>query len=267
MEKQRYNKNVSKRKKKEYYLQKELRCITLENKKNDIEITEKLGFGMLLASVGGLMDAYSYTVRGKVFATGQTGNFVLAAVQLSEKNYIGMLHAIVPIVSFWAGIFAAWHMLYSLSKEKQLLWKRGVLAASILVLFITGLIPLSYPDIIADSLVAFAASLQYCAFRKFGTDENYANIFCSGNMRSCADNYYKGIIRKDKQSLKKALRYSCILISFFTGAVIGALESEILHEKTIWTAAVVLSAALVLSFVLNVNAQRILVTVPVKKDI
>lgn len=228
----------------------------MENEKNDIEITEKLGFGMLLASVGGLMDVYSYTVRGKVFATGQTGNFVLAAVQFSEKNYIGMLHAIVPIVSFWAGNFAAWHMLYTLSKEKQLLWKRRILAVSIFVLFITGFIPRSYPDIIADSLVAFAASLQYCAFRKFGTDENYANIFCSGNMRSCADNYYKGIVRKDKQSLKKALRYTCILVSFFTGAVIGALESGFFHEKTIWTAAIVLSVALVISFVYNVNTNK-----------
>lgn len=228
----------------------------MENKKIHIEITEKLGFGMLLACVGGLMDVYSYTVRGKVFATGQTGNFVLAAIQLAEKNYIGMFHAIVPIVSFWVGIFIAWHMFYFISKEKQLIWKRGILTASILILFITGLIPLSYPDVIADSLIAFAASLQYCAFRKFGTSENYANIFCSGNMRSCADNYYKGFVRKDKKALKNAFKYSCILISFFAGAAIGALECGFLHEKTIWTAAVVLLAALVTSYAININTHE-----------
>lgn len=226
-------------------------CIYKGVKRSDIDITESLGFGMLLASAGGTMDAYSYTVRGKVFATGQTGNFVLAAVRLAEKNYIGMLHTFVPILSFWLGIFAAWHLFYSLSKEKQLKWKRGILVTSIFILFITGLIPGSYPDIIADTLVAFAASLQYCAFRKFEGGENYASIFCTGNMRSCADNYYKGIVRKDKQCLKKALRYSCILISFFIGAGIGALESGLLCEKTIWIAAVTLLAALIISVIFN----------------
>jgi uncharacterized membrane protein YoaK (UPF0700 family) len=228
----------------------------LEIKRNDIEITERLGFGMLLASAGGLMDAYSYTVRGKVFATGETGNFVLAAVRLAEKNYAGMFHAFVPILSFWLGIFAAWHLFYSLSKEKQLFWKRGILVISILILFIIGFIPYTYPDIISDTLVAFTASLQYCAFRKFDNGGNYASIFCTGNMRSCADNYYKGIIRKDKQCLKKALRYSYILISFFIGAALGALESSFLHERTIWIAAVVLLAALFISLLLNKSINK-----------
>lgn len=229
---------------------------TLEDIKNDIEITEKLGFGMMLAAVGGFMDVYTYIVRGNVFATGQTGNFVLVAVRLAEKDYTGMLHAIVPIMAFWAGIFAAWQLFHSLSKGKPLVWKRGILAASIIILFITGLIPSSYPHIIADTLVAFAAAMQYCAFRKFGTDEGYATIFCSGNMRSCADNYYKGIVKKDKKSLKKALCYSCILIAFFTGAMAGALGAGILQERAIWIAGLVLSAALVLSFASNAGSWK-----------
>lgn len=223
----------------------------MADKKEDKKIMESLKFGMLLAFVGGFMDLYSYSVHGNVFATGQTGNFVLVAVYFAERNYAEMFHAAVPILSFWIGIFIAWHIFYSHFKEKQLLWRRGILAIEIFILFITGFIPCSYPHIIANSLVSFAASLQFCAFRKFGTDEAYASVFCTGNMRSCADNYYKGIVRKDKLCLKKALRYSCILISFFSGAVIAAVESGVLHEKTIWSADIVLSATLVLSFVLN----------------
>jgi len=235
----------------------------------DIEIIDTLKFGMLLASVGGFMDVYSYTVRGNVFATGQTGNFVLVAIQLIEKNYREMFHAIVPIVSFWLGIFISWHLFYSYFKEKQLLWKRGTLAIEIFILFITGLIPSSYPHIIANALVSFAASLQFCAFRKFGEAEAYASVFCTGNMRSCAENYYKGIIRKDKQCLKKAFSYSCILISFFTGAALGALASSILHEKAIWSATVVLSTILALSFVSipDIGRNVILVEETIKKNI
>lgn len=227
----------------------------MEDKKVDIELTERLGFGMLLALAGGLMNAYSYLVRGKVFATGQTGNFVLAAINLTQKNYIGFFHVVVPIIFFWAGIFVSWHIFYSICKEKQLAWKQGVLIFSILILFITGFIPLSYSNVISNCLVAFAASLQYCAFRRLGTGENYANIFCSGNMRSCADNYYKGIVRKDKDALRKAFRYSFILISFFLGAAIGALEAGFLQEKTIWIAAIVLTAALTLSYKSDINTN------------
>jgi Predicted membrane protein len=239
-----------------YYLYKGSRCIALKDRKQDTEITEKLRFGILLAFIGGFMDVYSYAVRGKVFATGQTSNFALAAVRLVEKDYTGMFHAIVPIVSFWIGIFISWYIFYSHFKERHLLWKRGILVIEMVILFIAGLVPLSYSNIIANTLVSFAASLQYCAFRKFGTDEGYASIFCTGNMRSCAENYYMGIVRKDRQCLKKALRYSCILVSFFTGAVTGAFEASIFHEKAIWTVDVILLAALVISFVFNADISK-----------
>lgn len=220
----------------------------MEITRQDTKATEKLGFGMLLASIGGIMDMYTYTVRGKVFATGQTGNFVLAAVRLAEQDYVGMFHALVPIIAFWLGIFIAWHIFYSYCKDKQLKWQRIILITALFILFITGLIPLSFPDIIADSLVAFAASLQYCAFRKFGEGDNYASIFCSGNMRSCAENYYRGLVQNDKQSLKRALKYTCILLSFFTGAVLGTIMSFIFHEKSIWIVMILILVALVISY-------------------
>lgn len=228
----------------------------MKDKKYSTEITEKLWFAMLLAATGGFMDMYSYVVHGNVFATGQTGNFVLVAVHLIEKDYMGAFHCVIPIISFWIGIFIAWHMFYSYFKEKQLLWKQSIIAAEIIIVFIAGFIPLSCLDIIANTLVSFAASLQFCAFRKLGTSENYASIFCTGNMRSCAENYYKGIARKDKQCLKKALRYSIILVSFFVGAIISALEAGFLHQKAIWSVDVILLLALIASFVLNARMLR-----------
>ena len=224
--------------------------------KHTTEITETLLFGLLLALVGGFMDLYSYIVRGNVFATGQTGNFVLVAVHLAEKNYVEMFHAMVPILSFWIGIFAAWHLFYYFFKEKHLMWKQGILIIEIIILIITGLIPSSAPHLIANTLVSFAASLQFCAFRKFGSEDTYASIFCTGNMRSCAENYYKGFVKKDKQRLEKALHYTWILISFFAGAVLGAFAARVLHEKAIWSMAIVLLSALVLSFTSNAGKMN-----------
>lgn len=209
------------------------------------ETMYKMLFSMLLTTAGGFMDAYSYMVHGKVFATGQTGNLVLAGVSLLQGDYGHMFHALVPIGAFWLGVFAALHLFY-LQKEERLPWKRGILLSEIAVLLLAGLLPLSFPDIFANILVSFAASLQFTAFRTFGTGGTYSSVFCTGNMRSCAENYYKGLIRKDRQCLKKAAGYSLILLSFFAGIAIGALASVFWREKAILSVCLLLITALAL---------------------
>lgn len=41
------------------------------------QISESIRLGALLAISGGMMDAYSYIMRGHVFANAQTGNMLL----------------------------------------------------------------------------------------------------------------------------------------------------------------------------------------------
>ncbi len=243
------------------------------------EITEALGFGMLLAAMGGFMDAYSYTVRGRVFATGQTGNLVLGAFSLAKQDFKGLGHAMVPIVAFWIGIFAAQHLSYILNEEriprpaapmgickeasrrkpvyvrpfrfpytifqkKRVKWKAVVLFAELMILFGVGLLPCSVPDILANTGISLSAAMQYSSFRTFGESAAYAPIFCTGNMRSCAEMFYKWIVGKDKGSMKKAFHYTAILIAFFSGAVFGVKSSGIYREKAIWFVCALLGLAL-----------------------
>lgn len=51
------------------------------------QISESIRLGALLAISGGMMDAYSYIMRGHVFANAQTGNMLLFGVNLSEGNF------------------------------------------------------------------------------------------------------------------------------------------------------------------------------------
>ena len=67
--------------------------------------TESLGISMSLALSGGFMDAYTYLIRGGVFATGQTGNFVLVAIRGVSGEYKHMIQSCVTIAAFWIGIF------------------------------------------------------------------------------------------------------------------------------------------------------------------
>ena len=67
--------------------------------------TESLGISMILALSGGFMDAYTYLIRGGVFASGQTCNFVLVAIRGVSGEYYHMIQSCVPIAAFWIGIF------------------------------------------------------------------------------------------------------------------------------------------------------------------
>lgn len=208
----------------------------------EIKLTDRIRFHMLLAAAGGVMDAYSYVDRGGVFATGQTGNFVLAAIRLLLKDYKGMGLAFVPIAAFWAGIFLARHFYYIYNRE-QVRWMSGVLLLAAAVLFLVGFIPHTLPHLFANTAVSFSAAVQFCSFRNFGGTFAYAPVFCTGNMRSCAEMYYEGFVRHDRESRRRAYHYTVILLSFFFGAVIGGALSLWQGEKAIWMCSMLLLIA------------------------
>jgi uncharacterized membrane protein YoaK (UPF0700 family) len=208
-----------------------------------IKYTDRMGFHMLLAATGGLMDAYSYVERGNVFATGQTGNFMLVAIRFLSKDYKGMGQACVPIGAFWIGVFLARHFYYKIYHQKRTNWISGILLLEIAVLFGVGFIPGTLPYWFANTAVSFAAAVQFCTFRNFGGNAAYAPVFCTGNMRSCAEMYYEGFVRKDRECRIKAYHYTEILSAFFAGALLGTGMSGLLGEKTIWLACVLLFVA------------------------
>lgn len=65
---------------------------TVRRKKDDIYDENNSNFrihppGSPSCNTGGMMDAYSYIMRGHVFANAQTGNMLLFGVNLSEGNF------------------------------------------------------------------------------------------------------------------------------------------------------------------------------------
>lgn len=56
--------------------------------KNGRHIAEFYGVGVMLAIVGGYLDAYTYISRDHVFANAQTGNMVLLAINIKEGSWL-----------------------------------------------------------------------------------------------------------------------------------------------------------------------------------
>lgn len=106
-------------------------------------------FAMLLSALGGIMDGYSYAVRGGVFATGQTGNLLIFGFDILKGQPDRALRALVPIISFWCGIFAAQFLLHRFARRNGSgNWKSAVLFVEAAALFVVGLVSDSVLDTI-----------------------------------------------------------------------------------------------------------------------
>lgn len=70
-----------------------------------VPIHETFRIAALLAVVGGFLDAYTYILRGGVFANAQTGNMVLLGVYAAQGRYRQAGYCIIPILAFALGVF------------------------------------------------------------------------------------------------------------------------------------------------------------------
>lgn len=66
--------------------------------------SESVRLGILLAIVGGFLDAYTFVCRGEVFANAQTGNLVLLGIALTKRNSGQAITALLPILAFVLGV-------------------------------------------------------------------------------------------------------------------------------------------------------------------
>ncbi len=186
--------------------------------------------GMLLALVGGYLDAYTYITRDGVFATAQTGNTVLFAVRAASPEYNGALQNVPPFLAFIAGVLVAEHMKERLDKHL-----RAVLALECVILFIVGWMPGSVPNMIITISVAFVSSLQIGTFNKLGK-WSYNSTITTGNLRTATSASYDAFLNHNQEAMKKFKDFAAIILSFISGALIGTFFSTTLEYKAIWIA-------------------------------
>ena len=215
-----------------------------EEKIRERQVSDSLLVGILLALTGGFLDAYSYLVRGEVFANAQTGNMVLLGIYLSKGQWVKALYYLVPIFSFVVGVVIAQLVKNNYKESTRIHWRQIVIAVELVVLLIVAFIPQGY-NMIANVSISFVCSMQVQSFRKVNGNP-FATTMCTGNLRSATEhlcNYHK---EKDIALLKKSLQYYLIIAVFIAGAITGCLLSGILQEKSILICCAVLFLVLLL---------------------
>lgn len=213
----------------------------------EIQMSERYRIGLILAVVGGFLDAYTYVCRGKVFANAQTGNIVLFGISLIEKRWWSAFEYFMPIVAFIIGVLISEFVREKYNK-KNFHWRQSILLLEILILVGVGFIPLGKYDIIANVLISFVCSLQVEAFRKFRGNA-YASTMCTGNLRSASDLLYKFMRDNKRDTLKKSDLYFGIIIFFIIGGIMGAELTKIFLEKAVLFSSIGLGIVFFMLFV------------------
>lgn len=183
------------------------------------QMSDSFRLGILLASVGGFLDAYTYVARGQVFANAQTGNMVLMGLHLAEGNGQKAFSYLIPVLAFMAGVFLDEWIKQKFFKTK-LHWRQIVLLIEIAALLIVVFLPSGRGDLFANVLVSFICSLQVQSFRKVH-GLPYATTMCTGNLRSGTEHLVRYIQTNDTAYMKNCLSYYGVIFFFIFGAGIG----------------------------------------------
>lgn len=216
-----------------------------KNISENMPADEAIEIGILLALVGGFLDAYTYILHGGVFANAQTGNLVLVAMNIAEKNFLKSLYCLFPILAFFLGILITEYMKNHLTLYEEIEWTHIVIVIEIIVLAIVALLPLTLPNGLINIIISFVCSLQVNSFRKT-QGMPYATTMCTGNLRSGTEKLVIFIKNKDRKHLKIALQYYFIIFIFCFGAFIGGIFSRNIGRKAILISCIPLVLSLVI---------------------
>lgn len=191
-----------------------------------LQTSEQFRIGALLAVAGGLLDAYTYLMRGGVFANAQTGNIVLLGVRAVEGDWNSVLHYLVPILAFVAGVIAAECIRERLKQVRVIHWRQVTICLEFVLLVLVAFLPQQL-NTLANIIVSFVCAIQVESFRKVRGNA-FASTMCTGNLRSGTERLYQFIRTGQKERLLQAVQYGGIILFFIGGAALGAWCSAFL---------------------------------------
>ena len=188
---------------------------------------------VLLTLTGGYLDAYTYFVRGGVFANAQTGNVVKLGISIAERNMEHCIYYLLPILAFMAGVYLSLSLEDLCEKHGAKYMRRSVLAAEIIMMIIISFLPQTEPfNIISNILVSLLCAMQMQTFQIF-KNQGIATTVATGNLRKAVEYMYHAIKDKNKENWQASGEFFLINGLFIIGVIAGSFISEYLGIKSI----------------------------------
>ncbi len=193
----------------------------------------------LLSFSGGLQDAYTYNVRGRVFANAQTGNIVLMSQNLMTGYFLKAAEYLLPVIAFLSGVFVSVIIEHSLRKTSRMSWRQMVIMTEIIALTAVGFFPADH-HAIPNMLVSFSCAMQVQTFKEI-YGNRFASTMCIGNMTAAMESFGRYLYLKDLRFMRKCGLLVCLILIFAIGAGFGGVMSHITNTGTIWFSSVLLA--------------------------
>ncbi|CAH2715345.1 hypothetical protein BACCIP111895_02529 [Neobacillus rhizosphaerae] len=201
--------------------------------------------GVLLALVGGFLDAYTFISRDGVFANAQTGNIVLFAVRAANGEWVGALNYIPPVLAFILGVLVSEIVKIPHFRELLHSYRRSILILECMVLIFVGMLQRGVPNIVVTVCISFVSSLQISTFNKLDK-WNYNSTMTTGNLRTATQAAYSAFIEHNQEAKKQFKEFFIIIVSFLFGALLGTFSTTYIGNSSIWISSGILAVALIL---------------------
>ena len=206
------------------------------------KVSESIRLGSILMFSGGFLDAYSYLVRGQVFATAETGNIALMGISLARGDLAVAGRYLIPVAAYAAGIFLTEWIRMRVGENGTVHWKEGILWLELLVMVLAGFMPQKWNSLV-NCLIGFSCAMQVEAVRKMH-GMAFATTMCTGNLRSGTELLAVGTLENNGEQRKHGLWYYWIDLVFVAGAAASALLCQVLAERAVWVCAAALLSAI-----------------------
>ena len=182
----------------------------------------------------------TYITRNNILANMHTANMSKLGINIALGEWLEALHYFIPIITCILGAtFSKLIEAILINFNFKGDWRKFALVLEGIALFLIGLIPRSFPDIIVTNLVSFLMGYQLCLFRNcLGVPFN--TTICTGNIRTVGLFLFGALDRESKDSLKKLITFTILTFSFAVGAIPGTLISLTLSIRSVWVCSFIL---------------------------
>ena len=190
----------------------------------------------LLTVAGGMMGLYTYNLRGEVFSNAQTGNIVKMAAAIGRGEWGQAFYFLIPFTAYILGTILSEVLPEKVRQTKFIRWDTLLVGIEIVVLFIVGFIPLTWPHQIVQVIINFLCAMQFNTFRQ-AEGVPMATTFLTNHVRQIGVS-----IARIAEARAKMAKHAKIIVAFSLGGIVVTALSPYLQESTIWLAIIPLSA-------------------------
>lgn len=185
--------------------------------KVNIKPIEKLRLGLIMAGIGGFINAYSYLLFGQRFAAAQSGNVIMLGLSLAQGQVDRLWHFCLPLICFSLGQSLSYAL-------RRLANHRHINVQELALLAMVGLLGLSlisasfWSEDATVACLALFSGIQVDVFSHI-KGLPYANVMMTGNVKVSAYLLTRGIAEKNKHLVKQGLEKYAVMASFILGVL------------------------------------------------